>query len=287
MARLYLYVVKSSPNPDRMHACGVPALLNENEIFFGPCKKRLRAQLHGEFLCGQRDSVDPTAIYVVGVNAANASRVRKIIWAGRVLRVMTFAAGYEYLASMATNLLPGDHPTLHVEPIREHGRLVGYRHRTDFHGQDWVFDLVERLPSTGAATFQRGEELRMQPESSMCSAFPRDACLVLSNLFFAAGHGIDIDDELVSLLLALQPLARDVGPYAIFGKRKDGSANGLTGSYLCISNNDRVDEFLNWLLPRLPTAKTSSASPYGRGKQTERVHTDTKEPPVPKRKRQC
>ncbi len=52
--RLFLYVVSASDNPERVE-CRVPWMVDSEQIFFGPCKKRLRERFRREYLAAGVD----------------------------------------------------------------------------------------------------------------------------------------------------------------------------------------------------------------------------------------
>jgi len=73
--KVFAYVVGASKNPDAVE-CMVPYKVNENIIFFGPCKESLREKLYEEYLKssnnGEANVLDD--IYVLGVNASNSKK---------------------------------------------------------------------------------------------------------------------------------------------------------------------------------------------------------------------
>ena len=105
MTRLYAYILGASPDPDYIIRCKVPYRIDDKEIFFGPCAKRLRKEMHDQYLMRADRAMPSDDVYIVGLNAANAKCIRKIVWAGRVKRVMTFARAYEDLRAPNITLL--------------------------------------------------------------------------------------------------------------------------------------------------------------------------------------
>ena len=93
MTQVWMYSLAASSNPDHV-SCVVPWLVDPDLIFFGPCKKRIRGLLRRRFL-GESISHAPAPatedLFIVGVNGSNKTRSRKIVWAGRLSEVMTFA----------------------------------------------------------------------------------------------------------------------------------------------------------------------------------------------------
>jgi hypothetical protein len=246
MTRAYLYVVKSSSDPNRV-TCSVPYQVDDETVFFGPCKKRLREALRSDYLGPHLDAAAPDDdIYLVGVNGGNAGRVRKVVWAGRIRRVMTFARACQDLidAKYHTLQTSPDSP-LHVRPLYEQGRLVGYRLVTSEHAvnDDWVMDLVKKYDTR----YVRLEEKRLllQPGISAWEGFPRDVCLLLENVFFATRRGLSIDQALLGILRRAQP-ERQIDGYAIFGYNQNGAVKGLTGNYLTLEG-PVASELIQWL----------------------------------------
>jgi hypothetical protein len=78
MTKLFLYVVKSSPDPNDVN-CLVPWRIDDKEIFFGPCMRSLRRKLRHQYL-GELNIIHPNEdIFLVGVNGSNSKRIRKIL----------------------------------------------------------------------------------------------------------------------------------------------------------------------------------------------------------------
>ena len=236
MTTLFLYTVAASHDPDNVQ-CVVPYRINDDEIFFGPCKKRLRKRLRDRYLKASDDSSPGEDIFVVGVNGSNRRRIRKMVWAGRVTRVMTFEAAYnaltgpEYQKMRSHNCSP-----IHVKPLYDNaGKFSGYEHISQEHERDaaWVLDLTDRRSNPHVR--HQGKQLLLEPNAKRRQAFPRDCCFLCDNIFFARGAGMPIADELLNVLRQVQPERKEVDNYAIFGCRADGSAEGLTGRYLTMS----------------------------------------------------
>jgi hypothetical protein len=146
--------------------CLVPYQISEKVIFFGPCKKRLREWLRRRYLKAPEDDVSlPSSedIFVAGVNGSNPQHNRKtdrkIVWAGRVSRVMTFETAYndlttpEFQEMRSCPLSP-----LHVEPQYDTGRFSGYKHISLLHEDCWVPDTTQRCQATGHCPDPRGDK---------------------------------------------------------------------------------------------------------------------------------
>ncbi|MEJ2249558.1 MAG: hypothetical protein P8Y97_07855 [Candidatus Lokiarchaeota archaeon] len=101
--RLYLYILGSDNEEDRIKTA-VPYKINENELFFGPCKKGIREELWKEFLKGNREKVNleekNIEIYLVGINPAKVkNKPRKLLFAGKIKEIFTFKAAWNNYAN--------------------------------------------------------------------------------------------------------------------------------------------------------------------------------------------
>jgi hypothetical protein len=74
--------------------------------------------------------------------------------------------------------------------------------------------------------------------------------MLLDNLFYAGGEGIQFDQEAVNILKAAQPGVAGIDAYAVFGLDAAGQANGLRGRFLEIEG-DLADRFVSWLNDRV------------------------------------
>jgi hypothetical protein len=166
-------------------------------------------------------------------------RLRKIVWAGKLIRAMTFANAYRELkGARFQKMRKWKYSPIHARPLEDRDRFVGYEHFNLEHAKDdaWISDLVSSTRSR--AVVQRGNQLILRAGFTPWTAFNRDACFLLENVFFARGNGIAIDSESVRILKRVHTRS-DMDSFAIFGYRKDGSADGLTGRYLTISGRWR------------------------------------------------
>lgn len=267
MTRVWMYSLAASHDPDRVR-CVVPWRVDENLIFFGPCKKRIRERMCRDFLgtnnhrrIGDKDE----AIFIVGVNGSSQQRVRKIVWAGRLTEAMTFAEAQARLNGGGFVRLR-EHPSspLHVQPIMETGQVVGYEHASEEHSDrgedkpfdDWVYDLISNPGRDGVIVENDGQEDRKVfcIDGDHREAFDRDCCLLLESVFFACGQGIKLDEVALDLLRRAQPDASGVDDYAVFGREKSGKAKGLRGTYLEITG-DLAERFAKWLAEHLGMAE--------------------------------
>jgi hypothetical protein len=243
-----MYVLNSSKDPDNVR-CVVPWMVDEDLIYFGPCKRRLREQLRKKYLtAGRTHSTVNDDLCVISVNGSNAKRVRKVVSAGKLAEVMTFAeAAGRFDGNRFSELLDDPMSPLHVRPIIESSNLVGYRHVSFEHMEDnqWIADLTSKPEKLSLA----GRTIRLKPGASAREALDRDCCMLLDKVFFAQGQGIWVDQEAVSILKAAQPGVKGIDDYAVFGVDSVGKVNGLRGRFLEIEGNV-ADLFLAWLRDR-------------------------------------
>lgn len=260
--QVFCYVVGDSKNPDDVRPSAVPYRIDEEEIFFGPCAKLLRERMRACYLAeatGRADLRDD--VYFVGFNASNERRICKIIWIGRLMKVMTFSHAWECLDGCRyEEMRAWKYSPLHVRPIRKGGRVVGYEHVNRLHEEDddWVSDLVKSKSSPDVE--RSGNRLLLRKHVSAWQGFPRDVCLLFENVFFATGRGLEIDADLLSILRATQP-DRRVDRYAVFGRNARGDRDGKRGNYLPVTG-ELAGRFVNWI--RNTSSPAPSASRPGR-----------------------
>lgn len=252
MTKLFLYVMSASPKPDDVE-CLVPYSISHKEIFFGPCKKRLRKKLCDQYLETSNDVNPNESIFVVGVNGSNPEKCRKIIWAGRIIRLMTFEVAYNKLtASKYRQMRLENKSPLHVRPLYDNaGKFKGYEHCSLMHKKDdnWVLDFVTRRNNRYVRL--EGKQLLLTPIESRYQALLRDCCFLLDNLFFAQGVGVPITIKILDILKETQPERKDIDEYAIFGRRSDGSADGRTGCWLEVTG-ESAKELVHLIKDNIP-----------------------------------
>lgn len=287
MTKLYLYIVASSKNPDTV-TCPVPSISDcKTQIFFGPCKKRLREKLredylrtgthnppyyenflfekntgnHEEDISLNKDNNEldkkKHKIYIIGINGGQP---KKIVWCGRIFRVMTFAKAYglinenEYEVKFSNMLKRKDNP-LHVKPYYdEENKLKGYELISEEHKKNdlWMWDLMKPTKENKKRGLPIDGKLSLKPNEDPYKIFDRDCCFLCENIFWATetgGGGIVINDEMLCLLKKHQKLignAITVNSNAPFGKRKNGSIYGLTGNHLEFEG-DEAEKFIAYL----------------------------------------
>jgi hypothetical protein len=254
--RAFLYIVKAT-KPDGI-TCRVPWEVDEQEIFFGPCKKRLREKLRE--LLGTRESVAPSSpIWLIGFNPSNMAHIGRVLWAGRIKRLMTFSEAYSTLnGPKYKNMRDNKESPLHVRPIMDEDELIGYERRSELHAKndEWILDL--RKSRTGPDVRLRGKQLLIQ-KGQRAEVFPRDVCAICDNLFFAhVGEGLAVDEALVASLRRAQRID-EIDEYAVFGKRKDGKRDGKRGSYVEVNDGRLVNEIVAWIKKYAQTARSVAA----------------------------
>lgn len=238
-----MYSVAASSDPDRIE-CVVPWRINNEFIFFGPCKKRIRENMRKKFTKNSNKPND--IIYIVGVNGSNFQQVRKIVFCGEVIEVMTFAEAYHKLYGEEYEKLRNHRMSpLHLKPIYEREKLIGYEHVSLEHIQNdaWVSDVISHKNIQNVIVEDR---IILLKKGTPEKIFDRDCCMLLRNLFFASGKGIRFDNMGLSLLRDAQPQKANIDNYAVFGRTKNGHANGLRGTYLEIIE-PISDRFIEWI----------------------------------------
>lgn len=253
--KLFLYILSASSNQNYVE-CLVPYLVNEKELFFGPCKRLLRKNLKDKYLKTSSDLFLEEDVFVIGFNGSNREKKRKIVWAGRITKLMTFETAYLSLISEDYQKMRerNDSP-LHLKPLYDDtGKFLGYEHISLMHinNDGWIRDLIR---TENPQIIREGNKLLFKPFSDRNQAFPRDCCILLDNIFFANGSGITINKEMVDTLIEVQPEREGISDYSIFGLRVDGSADGRTGRWLEISGNN-AQKFFDLLKLELLTVQS-------------------------------
>jgi hypothetical protein len=233
--RVFLYVLGAWHDPDTCEQ-GIPWTIDDSEIFFGPCKRHLRALLRADYLKDQQHcDLSGHDVFLVGLNAANDERERKIIWVGKATTLMTFAHAWRSLVAERYEEMREDAwSPLHLEPLFEGERHIGYRHASLQHADQWLNDLTGKRSRLARSCTVTDSEVRVLAGYSPTTLFERDACLLLERRFVATGRGIDLSKAILDTLRDANFL-RDgdtLDAYAPFGHRSDESADGKTGSWV-------------------------------------------------------
>lgn len=248
---IFLYCDRLSKNPDRITTV-IPFRVSDKHIFFGPGESSFRKELRDRFLIYTDNIAPQNDIYMVGVNDLTGSgSVRKILWVGKITKIMTFEIANRLLNDpewQALDFVPDiKNPSknispLHVAPTEIMRKLSGYRHRSALHPKvgkdgvpDWVKDVLD--PRDKGEILIKEDEFILEDLSRAKKILRRDCCFTCENIFFASGQGISIEKELVALLDERQPGQR-VDEVGIFGysQGRDGklTMNKQKGSSLHI-----------------------------------------------------
>ena len=156
-----LSYILSADNLDYIR-CNVPYEINEDLIFFGPCKKRLREHFYKQYLKNSLDDeIDITSdnIYIIGLNGSNSKRKRKIVWVGKVLKILTFEKAYNTFSkdSGFKKMMDEEESPLHLKPIYNNkGIFIGYKLKSTMHEEnnEWILDIITRRDNSNVS-YQR------------------------------------------------------------------------------------------------------------------------------------
>lgn len=153
----------------------VPYKLNDDELFFGPCKKRIREEIKKNFL-KEKDYINLLTtkqnIYIVGINPnlPKKDNSRRLLFAGKIKEIVTFKHSWNKYKKLAKNdediykMINGSNEEiygcgqviedigemngeqnyqspLHLIPVKK-GNIEGYKHRTSMHKHNWITDIL-------------------------------------------------------------------------------------------------------------------------------------------------
>jgi len=256
MTTVYLYILGASHDADRV--TGVPWCVDEQEIFFGPCKKGIRQALRRKILRPEVDRAPAQEeIWIAGFNATptKGPRVRKLLWAGRITEGMSFGRAWLDLKGPRYQKMREYEKgsPLNVEPIDGEGCPRGYRFREGGEhkeGSGWLDDVLTPAAKRRASEsgFVSENEVLLPHSVSWWEGFPRDFCMLLENHYFANLHnaGLAIDDDLLKILRDGQPERTGIDQFAIFGQQRSGTVDGRKGGALVLKG-DLASRFVEWL----------------------------------------
>jgi len=276
-SRLYLYVLGASTSTKKVR-CTVPWELNESTIFFGPCKKRIRVRLRRKYLDNNLNYARvQEKVYLAAFNAGT-NGPKHLMWAGRVREIMTFSQAYKRFTEQKDDLDVEDmliHPCspIHVKPVpADDGPVEGYLHISEEHTEnnDWIMDLVGfRRPKHAK---RNGKTLWRREKGDHFKAFPRDACMVLDNIFFASNGGIPLDYDGVNTLRDFQTkdmneadkqrIGDTIQVESPFGRTATDAVEGLRGRHLEMTGK-HADRFIAWVkegAKKIPSRKKGRSS---------------------------
>ncbi len=236
MTRAFVYIVAENSNPDKLQDCTVPYLVNKEIIFFGPCKKRLR-----QSLCYLVNSKLTQDLFLIGLNASNGKKERKIIWVGKIKKALTFSQAWNEVKNKPDfrNMIEDDYSPIHLRPILQNGELKGYKHVSKMHGEDgkWLLDLISSTKDKRIDIAEDSASIRVKDGFTSSCVLNRDCCFILDNIFFAQMGGIEIDTEILKIFKDSQKKRKDIDKYAIFGRQSNGNADGKIGGWIKVKDN--------------------------------------------------
>lgn len=275
---LYLYILGQKNNRDTISTM-VPYRINDEELFFGPCKKLIREEIRELFPI--RDPIDLEKenidIYFVGINPAKDKKEekipRKFLFAGKIKKIFTFKYAWKsYNEKQKYNqkiveMIKGKQNVgpLHLEPKYDTQTdiFIGYKHRTNEHKDSWLKDILSQnefnqLSKEQIEDIYKNEEIFLENNLK----FERDCCFEVENIFFSFKNHIcpiEIDETFINLIKERQKelnqtdrLITHGGPkiYAPFGYQKNGDRFGR-GYHLRFEGND-AEKFISEIRERTP-----------------------------------
>ena len=266
MTEVYIYIMGSNTNTDII-TCSVPDIRNnEKEIFFGPCKKKLRECFRKRFMKDVNSVYKPkekNSIYIIGLSRRNKDEKRCILWAGKITRIMSFALAYDYIMRhedaydklLSRKKKPHEDCSLHVKPWRLGKKLKGYEYEKGGVHRDkdeWMSDLISKNHGEIKAPSKGSKRIEFTEPNLLLD---RDCAFFCEPLFWAKGdrRGIDIKEKNDDFVNALKAQEKDpqkkknIDHYFVFGRTKKGGANGLRGAYLPVKDRDTAKKIINYI----------------------------------------
>ena len=273
---VYLYILGQKNDRDIV-STPVPYRINEEEIFFGPCKKLIREEIRSlfpsrEIINLERENYE---IYLVGINPAKDKKEdnipRNFLFAGKIRKIFTFEQAWKYyynrqdtdgnIAEMIEGIQ--NFSSLHLEPQydKNNEKFIGYKHRTDEHKDKWLEDLlskneINQLTKEEINKIYRNNEVLTNNHLK----FERDCCFELKNIFFSYKNHIcpiQLDDTFIDLIRKRleEQNHRDRlntlgGPdiFAPFGYQKNGDRFGR--GFNLVFEGDDVVKFITEIVER-------------------------------------
>lgn len=275
---LYLYILGSKNKADRISTL-VPFRINDEEIFYGPCKKSIRGEIRKLF--PSRDIIYPERenyeIYLVGINPAKGKKERKvprsILFAGKIKKIFTFESAWKYYNNRAVNdenlakMINGieNLSPLHLEPKydKNNGKFIGYKHRTKEHKRKWLEDILSQnekrnLTKEEENSIYENDEIILNEQLQ----FERDCCFELDNIFLSYKNHIcpiELDEIFLDLIRKRleelnhkERLNAKGGPdiFAPFGYNENGDRYGR--GFELVFEGDDVIKFITEIFERCP-----------------------------------
>ncbi len=213
---LYMYILGTGNRENYLRGV-VPYRINNEEVFFGPCKvpirkevKTIKDELNGEYKGNPK-------IYLVGINPTKSRKPRKILFVGEIINIFTFKEAWEHYDKIKSEDFTDDYKEkvekmingieskkgttespLFLKPIKDKG-IDGYKHRTDMHKNRWKLDL---LSSTEI------KKIKQTPQNEIFknkdSDFAYDCCFKMKNIHISFNEKnqcpIDLTDKMFELI---------------------------------------------------------------------------------------
>ena len=237
---LYLYILGPGNRENYIRGV-VPYRINNEELFYGACKKHIRKEIKSLWEERNKEKDKMPKIYLVGINPSKNSKfiARKILFAGEVLEIFTFKEAWEHYNKIIHSNLNDDYKSevkkmrrgvgeevespLHLEPIpNNEGILIGYKHRTSMHkhGNKWLDDILSKSERN---LFNRTNDDKYPKEiyKNEEISFERDCCFKLKNIHFSSETNqcpIDLTNEMFELI---EPAVHEKRPSIRLNKLKE------------------------------------------------------------------
>ena len=214
------------------------------------------------------DNVLDQELYVMGLNGSNNKGIRKILWLGKITKLLTFEMAYHSFVKNTAfkTMVKAPYSPLHVEPLYDqNNKFKGYKLISKLHKEDneWIKDIA----MSNFKGIQYDSKSFKLKDGFSRTILDKDCCFVCENIFFAEGKGLEIDGKLLQLFKDAQP-GEDVDEYGIFGRDVNNNAKGRRGSFLEITDSNIITKFVSFIssksreipnpIPYLTTSKKYS-----------------------------
>ena len=228
---LYIYILGHT-NKQNFISGMVPYRINEEELFYGPCKVDIREEIKLMFDVLNRDFSLMPNIFLIGINPAKKDKkcinnpistyeTRKILFVGKISNIFTFKEAWihynqiknnhfdEAYKMSVTKMVDGVKikdsiilSPLFVKPNNITNTPECYEHQTDMHKDIWIQDLLTQSEwNCYKRKFTSNNQNRICKDEEI--NFGRDCCFKMKNLHFSSEKEccpIPLDDEMVELI---------------------------------------------------------------------------------------